>query len=79
MPAPHHSLLREFPQFRERIHALQHGSPRFAHLCHEYHELDREIGRIEQEIETPADLYTSDLKKRRVLLKDRLFTLLQTG
>lgn len=74
----HHSLLTEFPQFRERIHALKISNPRFARLYLEYDELDKEIYRIGQEIETPSDKYTEDLKKKRVLLKDELHVLLQS-
>jgi len=77
MSIEHHSLLHEFPQLRDRIHELKTNSPKFADIYRQYDETDKEIYRIEEEIETPADKYTEDLKKRRVLLKDQLYAMLQ--
>ena len=77
MSIEHHGLLHEFPQLRERIHELKTSNPKFAGLYRQYDEIDKEIYRIEEEIETPSDTYTEDLKKRRVLLKDQLHTMLQ--
>jgi uncharacterized protein YdcH (DUF465 family) len=77
MSVEHHSLLHEFPQLRERIHALKTSNPKFADLYRQYDETDKEIYRVEEGIETPSDKYTEDLKKRRVLLKDQLYALLQ--
>jgi len=76
MSIEHHSLLSEFPQFRERIHLLKTSNPRFAGLYREYDEVDKEIYRVAEEIETPSDKYTEDLKKRRILLKDQLYVML---
>jgi hypothetical protein len=79
MATEHHSLLNEFPQYRDRIHDLKTRNPRFASLYREYQEIDKEIFRVAEEIETPSDQYTEDLKKLRVLLKDQLYVLLQTA
>ena len=76
MSIEHHGLLNEFPQFRERIHLLKTSNPRFAGLYREYDEVDKEIYRVAEEIETPSDKYTEDLKKRRILLKDQLYVML---
>jgi len=77
MPIEHHSLLKEFPEFRDRIHELKTGNPLFATLYKEYQELDKQIFRIEEEIETPSDQYTEELKKKRVHLKDQLYDMLR--
>jgi uncharacterized protein len=77
MSIEHHSLLNELPQLRERIHDLKSRDPKFASLYRQYDETDKEIYRIEEQIETPSDQYTEDLKKRRVLLKDQLYAMLQ--
>lgn len=74
--AHHHDLALEFPEFKRRIHALKLASPEFSQLYAEYQELDKEIYRIEEEIETPSDSYTEELKKKRVWLKDRLYAML---
>lgn len=77
MTVESHELAHEFPEYRERIHELKISNHRFAALLDEYDALDREIRRVEQEIETPSDIYTEELKKKRVLLKDELYALLQ--
>ena len=38
--------------------------------------LDKEIYRIEERIETPSDAYTEELKKKRLLVKDRIYAIL---
>ncbi len=77
MPIEHHDLQHDFPEFHDRIHALKTGNAHFAKLFDEYHEVDREVRRIEQEVETPSDAYTEKLKMRRVKLKDELYTMLR--
>jgi hypothetical protein len=72
----HRDLAHEFPALKHRIHELKQASPVFRHLYEEYQAVDNEIHRIEQEIETPSDEYTAELKRRRVQLKDRLYAML---
>jgi hypothetical protein len=72
----HHDLAQEFPGLKQRIHELKLTSPEFNQLYAEYRELDKAIYRIEEEIETPSDSYTEDLKKKRVRLKDKLYAML---
>jgi uncharacterized protein YdcH (DUF465 family) len=73
----HHDLVHELPEYRDKIHAMKTGNAHFAKLFDEYHEVDHEIRRIEQEIETPSDEYTEELKKKRLSLKDELFEMLK--
>lgn len=77
MPIEHHDLQHDFPEFHDRIHTLKISDAHFARLMEEYHRVEREVRRIEQEIDTPSDAYTEDLKKRRVHLKDELYSLLR--
>lgn len=72
----HRDLAREFPELRHRIHELKLSSGEFRSLYEEYQAVDDEVHRIELDIETPSDDYTEQLKRRRVLLKDRLYGLL---
>jgi len=72
----HHDLADEFPEFKQRIHELKLASREFRRLYDEYQALDKEIYRIEEEIETPSDDYAEELKRRRVRLKDRLYGML---
>lgn len=71
-----HSLVLEWPEQRERIHALKLANSHFARLFDEYHDLDQQIVRIEDGVEHLGDLALEALKKQRVHLKDALWQLL---
>lgn len=72
----HRDLAHEFPELKPRIHELKMTSAEFRRLYREYQSVDNEIHRIEQDIETPADEFTEQLKFHRVWLKDYLHGLL---
>lgn len=72
----HRDLAHEFPELKQRIHELKLESAEFRRLYEAYQALDNEVYRIEQEIETPSDAYTEELKWRRLRLKDHLYGLL---
>jgi uncharacterized protein YdcH (DUF465 family) len=69
----HHDLLHEFPEYKDRIDELKSKDAEFARLCEEFDALDEELLKIQQEIETPSDIYVENLKKKRVHLKDQLY------
>ena len=71
-----HDLIHEFPEHRERIHDLKMGDHHFSRLFDEYHELEHEVRRIEEGVETTSDNYLEDLKKKRLKLKDLLYVML---
>ncbi|MEJ2143321.1 MAG: YdcH family protein [Gammaproteobacteria bacterium] len=77
MPLEKHDLLHELPEYKDRIHELKISDKHFAKIFAEYHEVDHEIHRIEEGIETPSDEYVEELKKKRLLMKDELFAMLQ--
>lgn len=68
-----HDLHHEFPAYYDRIHDLKISSSHFARLFEEYHALNREILRIEEGVENTTDEYLEELKKKRLLLKDKLY------
>jgi len=68
-----HDLPTEFPEHAELIKALRDVNPVFGAMYKEYDALDKEILKIEQNIEPVSDFYAEDLKKKRVLLKDKLY------
>jgi hypothetical protein len=76
MYVEHHALIKEFPEFRLRIHDLKTSDPEFKSLFDEFEVIDKEICRIEQDIEPSSDDRLEILKKKRVFLKDTLFHLL---
>lgn len=75
----HHDLVHELPEYRNKIHEMKVNDQHFSKLFDEYHEVDHELRRIEQEIETPTDEYTEELKKKRLHLKDQLLDMLKKG
>lgn len=79
MPIEKHDLLHEFPEHRETIHNLKINDARFARLFDEYHTVDHEVHRIEDQIETPSDEYTSERKAKRLALKDELLGMIRAS
>ena len=71
-----HDLHHEFPEHRERIHELKIGNSHFAKLFEDYHQVEHEVRRIEEGVENTSDVYLEDLKKRRLSLKDALYSMI---
>ena len=71
-----HELHDEFPKAAERIHALKLADPHFARQAERYHELNREIHRIECEVAPTSDQHLETLKKQRLALLDEITQLL---
>ena len=77
MPVTNHSLANELPEFKEQIHELKMNNNHFHRLHDEYGDVDHEIHRIENGTENTSDEYLEDLKKKRLFLKDQLFSMLK--
>lgn len=77
MPVEHHPLIAEFPEHRDAIHDLKEGNAHFQRLMHDYESVDKEIFRMEEGIETPEDTVLTELKKRRLDLKDQIAAMLR--
>ena len=75
MSTEHHPLIKDFPELRERIHALK-SDAHFARLERAYEDLDKRIVRIEDRIEHTSEDELERLKVERVRLKDELYRLL---
>lgn len=72
----HHPLAKDFPELKDKIHALKTNDAHFARLEREYEDLDKEIVRLETGIEHTSAADFEAKKLRRVTLKDELYTLL---
>jgi len=72
-----HDLIHELPEYKEQIHKLKISNSHFASLFKKYHELDHEVLRIEEGVENTVDDYLETLKKKRLLLKDKMFDMLK--
>lgn len=71
-----HELAAEFPQDIDTIHRLKMDDAHFARLAETYHDLNREIHRIDSEIEPASDDHTELLKKKRLALLDEISPIL---
>lgn len=76
MTLEHHSLLNELPEHADAIHSLKIENPHFRKLFDEYHEVDKEVFRIESDEEPRTDLALEELKKKRLALKDEMFAII---
>jgi len=71
-----HELAEDFPEAREKLHALKVSNPHFAKLVDEYHEVNGEVHRAETNV-TPTDpMAETELRKKRAALKDEIARIL---
>lgn len=77
MSIDNHALTLEFPQLKDRIHALKVSNPKFARLMDEYNDLDREVRRLEGQNSPRADETMEELKLKRLNMKDELYGMLK--
>jgi uncharacterized protein YdcH (DUF465 family) len=73
-----HDLIHELPEYKDRIRSLKMSNRHFARQFDKYHEIDHEILRVEEGIENTSDEYLEQLKKKRLALKDELFSMVRT-
>ena len=72
MPIEDHSLIHEFPEFKEDIHNLKMEDAHFKKLYDEYNHLTKEVEKMEQEIIPSTTAEEEHLKKQRLQLKDTI-------
>lgn len=70
----HHPFVTEFPEHRETIRSLKLADGNFRGMFEEYHKLDDEICRIEEDVEFATDQQIDELKFKRAKLKDALYS-----
>jgi uncharacterized protein YdcH (DUF465 family) len=73
----HHPFVAEFPGHRETIRSLKLADEKFRRMFEEYHHLDDEICRIEEDVEFATDQQIDELKFKRAKLKDALYSAVQ--
>jgi uncharacterized protein len=76
MSVEHHDLHHEFPELHDKIHELKISNAHFRRLFEEYHELTRDIEKMEDEVTPVATRTEEEAKIRRVHLKDELYRML---
>lgn len=71
-----HEISDDFPEHKDKIHTLKLSNGHFARLFEEYHELNREIHRIEAAGVNTSDTEFENLKLVRLRLKDEIYEML---
>ncbi len=71
-----HEIPDEFPEYKNKIHDLKINNGHFSRLFDEYHELNREIHRIEAAGINTSDEEFESLKLVRLRLKDEIYEML---
>ena len=77
MLGDNHDLFHELPEYADRISRLKATHEHFARLFEDYHRVNSEVERIEENHEGHSDFYIEDLKKQRLHLKDELYAILK--
>jgi hypothetical protein len=67
-----HDLHAEFPETADALHALKMDNEHFGKLAAQYHDVNREIHRIDSGIEPASDDRTEALKKERLSILDQV-------
>tara|TARA_B100000749_G_C18153152_1_gene352662 strand:- start:265 stop:507 length:243 start_codon:yes stop_codon:yes gene_type:complete len=75
----HKDLAQEHPEYKEAIHRMKMEDAHFARLFEEYGKLDREVQKMEENVEPVSDEVLENAKKGRLALKDKLFAMLQAA
>ncbi len=71
-----HDILHEFPELKDKVHALKVSDQHFKKIFEEYHEVDHQIHGIETGAHATTDEHLNGLRMHRVHLKDSIFKLL---
>ena len=77
MTIEHHDLHHEFPEMTDKIRELKMKDRHFARLFEEYHDVDKEVRKIEEDVTPAADETLDALRMKRVHLKDDLYSMLK--
>ncbi|HYN77947.1 MAG TPA: DUF465 domain-containing protein [Lamprocystis sp. (in: g-proteobacteria)] len=72
-----HNLLHEFPELEGKIATMRAADPDFALLMIDYDNLDARVRQLEELGIPVADETIEELKKERLVLKDRLYRYLR--
>ena len=71
-----HELHEEFPDKADAIHALKASNAHFAKLAESYHDVNREIHRLETRVEAGSEGREEELRRTRMRLKDEIAAML---
>jgi len=67
-----HDLHAEFPNDGDVLHNLKMSDQHFRTISDQYHDINKEIHRIEAEVDAASDERSEELKKQRLLILDEV-------
>jgi uncharacterized protein len=71
-----HELFEEFPDKAAQMQDMKQSDAHFARLYDAYHEVNRIVHRAETNVEPMDSLAETELRKKRALLKDEIWSIL---
>lgn len=71
-----HELSEEFPDKIDLMHRLKVEDTHFARLFDEYHDINRAVHRAETNVEPTDDFNEEEMRKKRMVLKDEIWSIL---
>ena len=71
-------LATEFPELKEKIHTLKVTNRHFSRLYDEYCDISKHIHLAESRVELLSETAEEALRKKRLTLKDELYTMLRS-
>jgi uncharacterized protein len=74
-----HELAADFPEYVDQLHQLKESDAHFQKMADAYHALNREIHRAETNVEPTSDDHLTEMRKRRMVLKDDINALLKAA
>jgi len=74
-----HELAADFPEYAEQLHELKTNNAHFQKLADDYHALNRDVHRAETNVEPTSDEHLTEMRKRRMLLKDEISGILKAA
>jgi len=74
-----HDIAHEFPQLKDKIHALKTTHHHFARLYNDYDAVNHTIAKVETGGAVMADEALENLKKQRLKLKDDIVRMLHAA
>ncbi|KQU54574.1 hypothetical protein ASG72_02765 [Bosea sp. Leaf344] len=67
-----HDLVSEFPEQAELIQWLRASDRHFERLAEEYHDLNRDLHRVETRVEAASEEREAQMRRQRLFLKDQI-------
>ncbi len=71
-----HELASDFPEYADEISKRRQNDAHFARLVEDYHSINRDVHRAETDVEPTSDDHLTEMRRKRIALKDEIYGLL---